>query len=197
MEPISAVAVVDEESVRPVENTHHNIPVATAVPFRTTQIGQFFNGAAITVLPEEDLGLLTDRQRRLLLVYRLSRWIRMFAVIELVFVLIFGALLPYFLILLPFPICGILGCKYWSYRLTFVYILYLILDLIGGAISVYILRHYVAVMVFRLIYTIGNVFVLYLAARLATYMLAFEDSDRHFLLSSDVVKSFERHHVCC
>jgi hypothetical protein len=202
MEPISAVVVDDgpleSEGVRPVQNAHHDIPVATAVPFRASHFGHLFNGAAaVQVLPDEELGVLTDRQRRLLVVYQLSRWIRVFAIIETVFVLIFGAMIPYFLILLPFPICGILGCRYWSYRLIFIYIMYLILDLIGGAASVYLLRHYLAVMVFRLIYTIGNAFVIYFAARLGTYMLAFEDSDRNFLLTSDVVKSFERHHGCC
>lgn len=205
--PIAAVAVDEEnphesgrtnismEDVHPVDN---HIPVATAVPFRATHLGSLFNGAAAaSILPEEELGMLTDRQRRLLLVYRLSRWIRLFAIIETIFILIFGALIPYFLVLIPFPMCGILGCRFWSYRLMFIYILYLILDLIGGAISVYLLRKIVAVMVFRLLYTLGNVVVLYFASRLGTYMLAFEEADRNFLLSSDVIKSFERHHACC
>lgn len=171
---------------------HHLVPVARP---QLSVIASILNPAAPSlqhILPGDIITSLTDRQKRLIGVYRLSRRIRIFAVFDAVFIVIFGCLLPIFFILIIFPLLGYYGCRYWSHRLLYAYDLYLLAESIGGIISLYFIRQFPIVLGLRAVYVIINLYVFYACVKLTSYTLAFEESDFHFVTTHDVIRNLER-----
>ena len=176
-------------------NNSFDVPVAVAVPLRSNFMDVAWANVA-DVLPEEEWEVLTDRQRRLFRIYKLSRIMRLCALVETMFILVFGCITPLFFIILPFPLLGYFGSKYWISRFMYVYIVYIVIEFITGIISIYVLRHVVLLLILRAVYVFINVFILYYAVRLTTFMLALEETDFHFLKTSDIIRSLERNQLC-
>lgn len=187
-----------------VENPDvHEIPVAVAVavPNFDRQDGspgyfQRLTSSTGVILPGDEFVNLTDRQKRLVGVYRSSRIVRIIATVDILFVAVFGIMNPVFFILIPFPLCGYFGARLWSYRLMYLYAIYLLIESIGGMATLYFLRKVVSFLVIRLVYVLLNVYFFYLVTRLTSFMMAFEDSDYNFLRTHQFIRDLESRRSC-
>ncbi len=136
-----------------------------------------------------------EREKTLIGIYQISRFIRVVTVIDVAFIIVFSLFSPIFCVLLPFPICGYWGAKKWIYRLLFVYSMYLILEVIGGIISAIYIPN-TAFIVVRIIYIVMNIIIARYATKLCSYILVFEEEDMEFLKHSPVIQTIEKSLLC-
>lgn len=189
-------------SVRPangdIEKGTVAVPASTAVAV-ATPVSNGWAQVSTSVVPEpaeggENRGNY-EREKVLLSVYQISRFIRVVTVIDIAFIIVFTIFSPIFCILLPFPFCGYWGAKRWNYRLLFVYCMYLLLEIIGGIISaVYIPS--AAFITVRIVYVVFNVIIARYATRLCSYILVFEEDDMEFLKHSPMITNIEKSLLC-
>jgi hypothetical protein len=169
------------------------VAVASAVPVTT------WSALNPTVMPEPvPRGQNTDaleREQVLLGLYQRSRFIRIVAILDFGFLIVFGLFQPVFFILLPCPICGYFGAKKWVYWLLFIYTVYLVIEVIGGIISlVYI--HSTAYVVVRVISILGNTVIARYSTNLSSYILVMTDQDFEFLKNSPAIVNTEKSLLC-
>ena len=177
----------DPESGAPFEA----VAVASAVPTTWAALNP-------TVLPEpvvRQQGDAFERERILLGLYQRSRFIRVVAVLDIAFIIVFGLFSPVFFILLPFPICGYWGAKKWIYRLLFIYAVYLLIEIIGGIVSM-IFIHAPAFVAIRIIYVLMNIVIARYTTNLASYILVLGAEDFEFLKNSPMIRNTEKSLLC-
>lgn len=193
---VSVVPTICEPPVgsHDLESGSGNVPVANAVAVPTAW-------AALnpTVMPEPaPRGQSTEsyeREKILLSLYQRNRFIRFAAILDVAFIIVFGLFQPIFFILIPFPIIGYIGAKRWVYRLLFIYAVYLIIEIIGGVVSlVYI--HTAAFIAVRITYVVINLIVARYVLNLASYVLVLDPEDFEFLKNSPVVLNYEKSLLC-
>jgi hypothetical protein len=136
-----------------------------------------------------------EREKVLVGIYQISRFIRIVTVIDLAFIIVFALFSPIFCVLLPFPICGYWGAKKWIYRLLFVYSMYLILEIVGGIISAIYIKN-TAFIVVRVIYIVFNIVIARYSTKLCSYILVFEPEDLEFVKHSATVQAIEKSLLC-
>jgi hypothetical protein len=169
------------------------VAVASAVPVSTWSV------LNPTAMPEpaarEQTSDAFERERVLIGLYQRSRFIRIAAVLDCGFIIVFGLFQPVFFILLPFPICGYWGAKKWIYRLLFVYTVYLVVEVLGGIISL-IYIHSPAFIAVRVAYVLVNIVIARYTTNLASYTLVLCDEDFDFLKNLPVIVNTEKTLLC-
>ena len=169
------------------------VAVASAVPVTT------WSALNPTAMPEpaprEQTSDAFERERVLIGLYQRSRFIRIAAVLDCGFIIVFGLFQPVFFILLPFPICGYWGAKKWIYRLLFIYTVYLVVEVLGGIISL-IYIHSPAFVAVRVAYILVNIVIARYTTNLASYTLVLCDEDFDFLKNSPVIVNTEKTLLC-
>ena len=137
---------------------------------------------------------LTDREAQLIDIYRLSRFTRNIAAINIFFTVISGFFSYIYFFVLPFPICGYWGAKIFNNYFLYVYIGYLILESIASLIFIVIVND-VAFTILRSLYIIFNFMIIRYTARLCSYIGQLTDEDREFLHTNQLIVDSER--GCC
>lgn len=176
-----------------IESGNGNVPVASAVMVPT--------GWAVlnpTVMPDPAPRGQSDtfeRERILLGLYQRSRFIRIAAILDVGFIIVFGLFTPIFFILLPFPICGYIGARRWIYRLLFIYTVYLVVEILGGIISLVYIHTPVFIAV-RVAYVLINMVIARYTTNLASYILVLAPEDFEFLKNSPAIVDYEKS-LCC
>lgn len=177
-----------------IETGDSRVPVANAVVVPTAW-------AALnpTVMPEpvprDQSSDAFERERILISLYQRSRFIRIVTIIDLGFIIVFGLFQPLFFILIPFPICGYFGAKKWIYWLLFIYTVYLVIEIIGGIISLIYINTVVYIVV-RVVYVLINIVIARYTTNLAGYILVLGPEDFEFLKNSPVVVNYEKSWCC-
>lgn len=168
--------------------------VAVASPVPTT-----WSALNPTVMPEplprEQSTDSYERERVLIGLYQRSRFVRIAAVLDCGFIIVFGLFQPIFFILLPCPICGYFGAKKWNYRLLFIYTVYLVIEVIGGIISL-IYIHSPAFVAVRVVYVVVNMVIARYTTNLSSYILVMGDEDFDFLKNSPAIVNTEKSLLC-
>lgn len=183
---------VDQQPVQLSENRQNYVAVANAVPTAWSALQP--NTLPTPVAREEGQDQY-ERERILLNLYQRSRLIRVVSILDMCFIIVFGLFSFWFFLLLPFPFCGYFGARRWSYRLLFMYALYLVLELIGGIVSIIFLRATTFIFV-RIIYMILNLIVARYTINIASYILVMDDQDLYFLKHSPIIENIERSMIC-
>jgi len=190
-------------SVRPVSGdieSNEKGTIASAPVVVATPVANGWTQVSTSVVPEpagevgENRGNY-EREKVLLSVYQISRFIRVVTVIDIAFIIVFTIFSPIFCVLLPFPFCGYWGAKRWHYRLLFVYCMYLLLEIIGGVVSAIYIPS-VAFITVRVIYVVFNIVIARYATRLCSYILVFEEDDLEFLKHSPMITNIEKSLLC-
>lgn len=140
------------------------------------------------------MGNLTDREAQLIDVYRLSRFIRNISILNVILTIISGIISYYWFILIPFPLCGYYGAKTFNKTFVYIYIAYLVAEIIGSIIWV-VLVNSISFTILRILYILLNMFVIKYATRLCAYITHFTDEDREFLMTNPMILNSER--SCC
>lgn len=117
------------------------------------------------------------------------------AIIDIGFLIVFGLFQPVFFILLPCPICGYFGAKRWVYWLLFVYTVYLVIEVIGGIISLVYIQN-TAFVVVRSIYIVVNIIVARYTTNVSSYILVMADEDFNFLKNNPAIVNNEKSLLC-
>lgn len=138
----------------------------------------------------------SPKEIALLNIYRVSLYVRLVAVIQIILLVITAFFVPVIIIILPFPICGYFGARLWITCCLIVYAIYLMLDVVGTIISV-VLAPNPGFLILRLIYLFVIVMILSYTIRLISCLLKLEPEDLLFLKSSDAVRRLERESGCC
>ena len=136
-----------------------------------------------------------ERDQALIGLYRMCRIVRIVAALDILFIVAFGIILPVFFIIVPFPICGYLGARWYSHRFLFVYAVYLGMEIIGCFVSVYFVTSSVFI-VLRLIYLIINMVIMRMVMRMAGYFKVMSPEDFEFLKTSPVIADYNRGRIC-
>lgn len=177
-----------------------NQPVFTGTIAVASAVPSVWHGLNSVVVPEsavrdiENAGSM-DRERVLLNLYQRSRFIRIVAVIDLAFIVVFGLFNSLFFLLVPFPISGYVGARKFWHRALYIYAMYLVLEVFGGIVSL-ILIHSLAFLIVRLVYVIANIIIFRYAINLAAYILVLEEPDMDFLKNSPVIINTEKSLLC-
>lgn len=177
-----------------VERGNNSTPIAVASAVPAT-----WAAMSTTVMPEpvtrDQSPDAFERERVLLGLYHRSRFIRIASVLDCGFIIVFGLFQPVFFILLPFPILGYWGAKKWIYRLLFIYAVYLVVEIIGGIISL-IYIHSPAFIAVRVAYVLVNIVIARYTTNLASYILVLGDEDFEFLKNSPLIVNTEKSLLC-
>jgi hypothetical protein len=148
-------------------------------------------GAGSSVSPD-DLSQYSDRQKLLLKGYKISRIVRILTVGEIVFIILFGVLVPAFLCVLPFPIAGYFGCKRWSFCLLNVFTIYTFLECLLGITSLFFFYDEPVFFTLRCIDIIFNMVTFYFAKQLAGFAHNLGEDDIVFLQNDPTIKAIEQ-----
>lgn len=193
---IAQVSTFDDLN-QDVENQNiQGQPIAVANLVPSSNVFAIGNPTILPVneaLPEEDASYA--REKVLLNLFVINRFIRVVTIIDVVFIIIFGLFSPIFFLLIPFPLCGYYGARKWTYKWLFIYALYLCLEIIGGVISIIYLTN-TTFLVIRIIYLLINLLILRYVFKLCSFILAFEESDFEFLRNSPAIQNTERSLIC-
>ena len=157
-------------------------------PTKTEQNG----GRGSSVSPEDELSQYSDRQKLLLKGYKISRIVRVLTVGEIIFVILFGILVPSFFCVLPFPIAGYFGSKRWSYCLLTVFTIYTFIECLLGITSLFFFYDQVVYMVLRCLDIVFNVVTFYFALQLAAFCNNLGEDDIYFLQNDPTIKAIEQ-----
>jgi hypothetical protein len=150
-------------------------------------------GTGSSVSPDtDDLSQYTDRQKLLLKGYKISRIVRILTVGEIVFIILFGILVPAFLCVLPFPVAGYFGCKKWSSCLLNVFTIYTLLESFLGITSLFFFYDEPIFFVLRCIDILFNMVTFYYAKQLSGFAYQLETDDIFFLQNDPTIKAIEQ-----
>lgn len=193
---VSVVPTICEPPVggHDVESGNGHVPVANAVAVPTV-----WAALSPTVVPEpvprNQSSESYEREKILLSLYQRNRFIRYAAILDVAFIIVFGLFQPIFFVLIPFPILGFIGAKRWSYWLLFIYAVYLIIEIIGGIVSMVYIQT-AAFMAVRITYVVINIIVARYVLNLASYVQVLEPADFEFLKNSPVILNYEKSLLC-
>jgi hypothetical protein len=108
------------------------------------------------------------------------------------FVLLFGILVPPFLCVLPFPLCGYIGARRWNHYLLYIFAVYTALEVIVGIVSLFFFFKQPLYFSLRIIDVLFNLMVLRYANQITAFAKVIEPADRNFLINSQAVKTIEQ-----
>mmetsp|Transcript_10721 Transcript_10721/g.17616 ORF Transcript_10721/g.17616 Transcript_10721/m.17616 type:complete len:188 (+) Transcript_10721:241-804(+) len=148
--------------------------------------------ASASVSPEDELSQYNDRQKLLLKGYKISRIVRILTVGEIVFIILFGILVPAFLCVLPFPIAGYFGCKRWSFCLLQVFTIYTFLECLLGITSLFFFYDEAVFFTLRCIDIVFNIVTFYYAKQLSGFAHNLTEDDIVFLQNDPTIKAIEQ-----
>lgn len=212
VERTPTVAVLSVADATPSENAtcihgtsqdHSDIVQAEEMPIAVANaIPSYWSAIQPHAIPlpaprpqQADDGDIYERERILLNLYHRSRFIRLMALIDLCFLILFGAFVEIVFIGVIFPVIGYWGARRWKYRLLFIYATFLFLEVVGNF----------AVIVFAfdaafLILHIMHIFIALVLARytlnLANYILVMNAADLDFLKNSTLIRNIEKRAIC-
>lgn len=205
VEPIGVTTEIDAQrfsrtrSAEPVASFPFTgttaIPTADEVP---TALPSTWAALTATVVPDHDQDLSDSglqRERLLLNLYQRSRFIRIICFLQVVFIVVLGLFFSLFFLLLVFPIAGFYGAKRWNYFLLYIYSVYLILEIIGGIVSMVYIQT-VGYIVVRGLFVLLNLVVLRYSLNLVSFIQVLEEEDLEFLKNSPVIINFEKTSLC-
>lgn len=183
-----------------------NIPVSRGIPEPRHSgmlgLGMMWNSqtsfASVTpAIPEvaEGGSSSLDREMALIGLYRMCRMIRVVAAIDCLFIIAFGIIAPIFFIIFPFPLAGFLGARWYSYHLTFIYSVYLGMEIVGCFVSIYFFPSIIFI-VLRLAYLLLNIMIMRLTVRTAGYFRIMDPEDFVFLRTSPVILEYGIGRTC-
>lgn len=166
----------DQESISAPTPVHRNGPTGSSVR------------------PEEDdsLSQYSERQRLLLKGYKISRIVRVLTVGEIIFIVLFGILVPAFFCVLPFPIAGYFGCKKWSFCLLQVFTIYTFLECLLGIVTLFFFYTEPIFFTLRCIDIIFNMVTFYYAKQLSGFAHNLGPDDIYFLQNDPTIKAIEQ-----
>ncbi len=118
--------------------------------------------------------------------------LRIFTVIEIGFVLLFGILVPPFLSILPFPVCGYIGARKFNSCLLYIFAVYTALEVVVGIVSLFFFFKQPAYFALRIVDIIYNLIVLRYANQITAFARVLEPPDINFLKNSQAVKTIEQ-----
>lgn len=108
------------------------------------------------------------------------------------FVLLFGILVPPFLCVLPFPLCGYIGARRWNPILLYIFAVYTALEVIVGVVSLFFFFKEPVYFALRIIDVLFNLMVLRYANQITALARVLEPADKNFLMNSQAVKTIEQ-----
>jgi len=193
---VEATGVTSEIEVQSFSRTRTAaIPTAAEVP---TALPSTWAALTATVVPDHDQDLSDpglQRERLLLNLYQRSRFIRIICFLQFVFIIVLGLFFSLFFLLLVFPIAGFYGAKRWNYFLLYIYSVYLILEIIGGIVSMVYIPS-VGYIVVRGLYVLLNLVMLRYSLNLVSFIQVLEEADIDFLKNSPIIINFEKTSLC-
>ena len=133
-----------------------NAPILFALP----------GGRGIIPVTEDDEAPIeyTERQHNLFFVYRLAKAVRAVCILQTALICVFASYSPVFVILLPFPICGYFGARWYEYYKTYIYSCYVVLEIFGSILSFFYVKG-LGFIVCRALYLIFNITIARYATR--------------------------------
>jgi hypothetical protein len=108
------------------------------------------------------------------------------------FILLFGIVVPPFLCVIPFPLCGYIGARKWNAYLIYIFAVYSALEVIVGVVSLFFFFKTPVYFGLRLVDVLFNFMVLRYANQLTGFARVLEPADRNFLKNSEAVKAIEQ-----
>lgn len=138
-----------------------------------------------------DLSTLSQRQLNLLEVYKIARFIRMIAIIDLIFVIISALFSPWTAFLIPFPICGYYGAKGYNNTLIYLYTFYLVVRIVLSIVLIVSVNN-PGFTVLTILYMILCAMIMRYAVTLTQFIKEFNDDDIQFLTTSEVIQHAEQ-----
>jgi hypothetical protein len=190
MKPSQMTAKTIEVTKKPSGYDQESISAPTPV----NGGGRRNRGGGVSVGPdvEDNLSQYTERQKLLLKGYKISRIVRILTVGEIVFIILFGILVPAFLCVLPFPIAGYFGCKRWSFCLLQVFTIYTFLECLLGITSLFFYYDEAVFFALRCIDIIFNIVTFYYAKQLSGFANNLGEDDILFLQTDPTIKAIEQ-----
>eukprot|EP01038_Epipyxis_sp_PR26KG_P012048 gene12048-16123_t len=177
------------------------IPQATSITAWIIETNNLYFNPTSSILPASNDPLDQDqaqlhREKVLISIYRVSRLIRIVASLDIIFIALVGIFTPIFFIILPFPLSGYFGARWWKYRLLFIYVVYVVAEIFGAVISlIYIDTPYF--LAIRITYLVFNVFIVRYVIKLCSYISVFEDEDLDFFKNSQIIINMEKKRYLC
>ena len=156
------------------------------------RVEQTTGGRGSSVSPGDDLGNYSSRQKLLLEGYKISRIVRILTVGEIIFIVLFGVLVPAFLCVLPFPVAGYFGCKKWSFCLLQVFTIYTFLECLLGITSLFFFYKEPIFFSIRCIDIVFNMVTFYYAKQLSAFAHNLGPDDINFLQNDPTIKAIEQ-----
>mmetsp|Transcript_16760 Transcript_16760/g.28426 ORF Transcript_16760/g.28426 Transcript_16760/m.28426 type:complete len:227 (-) Transcript_16760:852-1532(-) len=187
----SAAVQIEQNNNLGSSNGEGSVVIASEVSGPTA-----WQALATTVVPiPRSNDNMTEREIALLELYQRSRFVRIISIIDGCFVVAFGLFNFINFILLPFPICGHFGARWWSYRLLYIYAIYLFVVILLGVVNM--LYYSSAVLIaLRALHVLLLLTALRYELRLAGFVLVLGRDDIHFLKESPTIKNIESRMLC-
>lgn len=138
---------------------------------------------------------LTARQQILVEVFKVAKMVRSISVFQFALVVVFGLYSRFFFILLPFPICGYIGARYYIYKCMYIYCVYVVLDVIGSVVSLVLMRE-TTFFALRLIYVLVDLVIARYATKMASFLLAMQPEDFEFLQNHPAIAALNAGSLC-
>jgi hypothetical protein len=139
--------------------------------------------------------LLSDRERTLVEIYRLARFVRSCCWMNIVFSILGGLYSLLNLLAIPFIVCGFYGARNYNTSLLYFYIFYCFLEVVRGMIGIF-LESAVGSTVLRVIFMLFIMACAKYASRLAMRSRELTETDRTFLVTNPLILHTERG-TCC
>ena len=111
---------------------------------------------------------------------------------EIIFIVLFGVLVPAFLCVLPFPVAGYFGCKKWSFCLLQVFTIYTFLECLLGITSLFFFYKEPIFFSIRCIDIVFNMVTFYYAKQLSAFAHNLGPDDINFLQNDPTIKAIEQ-----
>jgi len=198
VEPMDISSEADASGASGTRSAEH---ATTAIPTAdeiSPALPSTWAALTATVVPDHNQDLSEyglQRERLLLNLYQRSRFIRIVCFLQFVFIVVLGLFLSLFFLLLVFPVAGFYGAKKWNYPLLYIYSIYLIVEIIGGIISMVYIPS-VGYIVVRGLYELLNLVMLRYSLNLVSFIQVLEEADFDFLKNSPIISNYEKTSLC-
>ena len=177
------------------DTIQHRHGSSTAGSALTGNSGGSNGGASSSFNPNDAGGDIYERERILLNLYHRSRFVRVMSLIDMCFLILFGAFVPLYFAFVVFPVCGYWGARRWKHRLLFTYTAWLFVEIIGTLVLIVILGD-PAFILLRLLQVFVGIVVARYTLNLASYILVMNAADLDFVKNSTVVRTIEKRAIC-
>jgi hypothetical protein len=138
---------------------------------------------------------LTPREDYLLKVYGNSRIVRIIAIIDIVFTVIYGIFFPLQLVFLLFPILGVCATQRFSAWMAFIYAFFLFLQLAARIVLITVF-HDLGIILFMLIGIILEFIIFSFVFSFGVQCSRLTADDRSFLADSEAIRYLRQSSWC-